>query len=275
MQIRSKFLLFIFTLIATCDFNVVCAQALSFSPTRIFFKGNPGETVTENVTVVNSGTDVYEFVTRLQDWKRDSLGTKVYFPMGTLPNSNGKTISLSSTNFSLAAGEKKSFTISMRIPESQNNSVSTNSMLFFTQANPKESGKSDAMGIGIRLSIELGVQLFYTPAEARPGEMKFLAFEYDTTINEQYKTGRLAVKFENTGDLNKDGFVRFELTNKQTGEEIKLQPIPIAIMPHNYQWVYGALTAGLSTGDYLAVAILDTGGNNDLKVAEKDIHVKK
>jgi len=194
--------------------------------------------------------------------------------MGTLPNSNAKGITLPGTNFQLNPKEKKSFTVSMVIPKA-GNSVSTNSMLFFTQTNAKAPNMEGNAGIGVKVSLELGVQLFYIPADAKKGELKFLAFEQQSTTVEQKQAEQLAVKFENTGEIPKDGFIRFELTNKQTGEEIKLKPIPIAIMPLDHQWAYCALPYALVPGEYLAVAILDAGGNNDLKVAEKDIHVKR
>jgi len=254
--------------------QMVFAQAVSFSPARIFFKGNPGETITEDITLYNSSKDTYEFIANIKDWKRDSLGTKIYFPMNVLPNSNAKNISLEGTSIKLGPGEKRSFTISMLIPK-ENSNISSNSMLFFTQTNARQATVSGANGIGIKINLELGVQLFYTPTTARVGEMKFLAFEYENKVLEQEKINRFAVKFENTGDFNKDGVIRFELTNKQTGEETKLPPISIAIMPHDQQWIYCPMLTQLTAGDYLVVAILDTGENNDLKVAEKEINVKR
>lgn len=274
MKIRTQSRFILLTIIGIFLIQMGFAQSISFSPARIFFKGNPGETVTQDITLFNSSKDTYEFIINIKDWKRDSLGTKVYFPIGVLPNSNAKNISMESTNFKLDAGEKRTFTISMLIPK-DNNNISSNSMLFFTQTNAKQPIVSGATGIGIKINLELGVQLFYTPTMAKVGEMKFLAFEYENKVLGQEKINRFAVKFENTGDFNKDGVIRFELTNKQTGEETKLPPTSIAIMPHDQQWIYCPILNPLTAGEYLVVAILDTGENNDLKVAEKEINVKR
>lgn len=274
MKIKIKFRIIVLMLAGSFLYQQAAAQALSFSPTRVYFKGNPGQTVSEVITIHNSSAEPYEFIISLEDWKRDSLGIKEYSPMSTLPNSNAKNITLPATNFQLGPKEKKSFTVSMVIPKA-GNPVATNSMLFFTQTNAKNPNMEGNAGIGVKVSLELGVQLFYTPTEAKKGELKFLAFEQQSTTVEQKPVAQLAVKFENTGEIPKDGFIRFELTNKQTGQEIKLKPTPIAIMPLDHQWAYCVLPYTLAAGDYLAVAILDAGGNNDLKVAEKDIHVKK
>ncbi|KIO76137.1 hypothetical protein TH53_16600 [Pedobacter lusitanus] len=155
------------------------------------------------------------------------------------------------------------------------NKLSSNSMLFFTQTNARLPQSEDKAGFGIRISLELGVQLFYLPNDGKPGVLNFLAFDYQTVVDQGKNLHRLAVKFENTGEINKDGYVRFELTNKETGEEIKIKPVPIAIMPKDFQWVYYTMEKELLPGEYLGVAILDAGENYNLKVAERDIHVEK
>jgi len=263
----TNYLRFLLTLLGCAYGTWAVAQQVSFSPTRIFFKGNPGETVSEAITIANTSDQPYEFVVSLADWQRDSLGKKIYAPMNTLAHSNAKHIQLSATSLRVEPGKQHTFVVSMRIPETaMEQSNASNSMLFFTQTNAQASNAKNNAGIGVKVSMELGVQLFYTPYQAEPGDLNFLSFIT--------KEKQLAIKYENTGDINKDGFVRFELTNKQTGEERKLQPIPIAIMPHNHQWVYGMLPTDLASGDYLAVAILDAGSNANLKVAEKNIHVQ-
>jgi len=263
----SNYLRFLFVLLGCTYGTLAVAQQVSFSPTRIYFKGNPGETVSEVITIANTSNQPYEFVVSLADWQRDSLGKKIYVPMNTLPHSNAQYMQLSGTSLRLDPGVQKTFTVSMRIPEApMTQHIASNSMLFFTQTNAQASNATSNTGIGVKVSMELGIQLFYTPYQADSGNLNFLSF--------MMQEKQLAVKYENTGDVNKDGFVRFELTNKQTGEERKLQPVPIAIMPHNQQWVYGTIPADLTQGDYLAVAILDVGNNADLKVAEKNIHVQ-
>jgi len=276
MKINFRYLLIF--LVSFYVYQQAAAQAVSFSPTRVFFKGNPGETVSEVITISNTSKLPYEFVTSIADWKRDSVGQKEYAEMGTMPHSNAKHIQLSGTTLQVNPGEQKSFTVSMIIPVNPSSSIASNSMLFFTQTNAQEPDMDGKSGVGVKVSMELGVQLFYTPYDSKPGDLHFLAFEKDETISDDNALNsrniRLAVKFQNTGEVNKDGFVRFELTNKQSGDEVKAKPIPIAIMPHDEQWVYYTLPHPIDEGEYLAVAILDAGNNFDLKVAEKNIHVQ-
>ncbi len=79
------------------------------------------------------------------------------------------------------------------------------------------------------------------------------------------------IHVKNTGQINKDAYVRFELTNTETGEEIPIKAVAIAMLPSSDQWVQIDLPEKLAAGRYLAVAILDAGSQYDLKIAEKEI----
>jgi len=271
---KAKFWIYVFSCLMLSGIDELMAQTISFSPTRIFFKGNPGETLSEVITVSNSGKSTYEFIVHLQDWKRDSLGNKVYAPMGTLPASNAKNIRLSETAIKLAPGEKRNFEVGITIPQEKEQGFG-NCMLFFTQTNAQVTEPKGKAGIGVKMSLEFGIQLFSIADGLKNGDLNFLAFDYHPADVSGKGHGRLAVKFENTGEINKDGFLRFELTHKTTGAEIKAKPIPITIMPADFQWIYYLMPETLPEGEYLVVAILDAGDHHNLKVAEKNIYVKK
>jgi hypothetical protein len=80
---------------------------------------------------------------------------------------------------------------------------------------------------------------------------------------------RYAVRVRNSGEISADATVRLELTDKSTGREVAVPEKKITLLPGTEQIVY--LDLPIRSGRYLAVAFLDTGDQNDLKVAEKDI----
>lgn len=244
------------------------AQGISVSPSRIFFKGEPGQTVTQVITFTNQSQTPFTFVNSVQDWNRDSIGTKVYFPLGTLEDSNGDWLSLSEPTIHLSAGQTKTVNLSIRIPEERSMEKLTHSMVFFTQV--KEQTQQQTNGLGINVLLEVGVQVYHVPAGLPAGDLEFIAFEDQGAqeINGE-SAGRMAVNIENTGKINKDAYVRFELTNMETGEEIPIKAIPIAMLPESRQWV--SFTMPNLKGRFLAVAILDAGSQYDLKIAEKEI----
>jgi len=243
-------------------------QGLSVAPSRIFFKGKPGQTVTESITFTNNSDKPFTFTSVIKDWERDSLGTKVYHPVGKLKESNGNWLSLSESTIILQPGQTKQVALNMQITKDA--TALTHSMVFFTQAN--EQKKIDTkVKIGLNVLLEVGVQVYHVPDGLLPGTLEFLAFEDRGIMKKDTALVRtMNIKVKNNGQLNKDAYVRFELTNIETGEEITIKPIAIAMLPYAVQSIHLELPGNLK-GRFLAVSILDAGSQYSLKVAEKEI----
>jgi len=264
-----RFLTILFTISLVSTLHTVMGQGFSLSPSRLFFTGNPGETVNQTLTFGNTTGKTVSYVARIQDFDRDSIGNKVYYPAGTKPASNASWISFSSSSVEVPPGENRQLVISLNIPVGSKQL--TNSMVFFTQVKEQAKKQSAKISFGVNVLIELGVQVYYTPNGLTAGEFEFLAFnDLGTHQNKEEKSRRLALKLHNNGNINKDAFIRFELTNKASGEEIKIPPTTIAMLPDATQWVYVDLPTHLK-GKFLVVALLDAGSTYDLKVAEKEI----
>jgi hypothetical protein len=275
-MIKGKHTLVRYGVILLCILNLITiwggeanGQGLSVAPSRIFFKGKPGQTVTELITFTNNSNKSFTFTSVIKDWERDSLGTKVYHPAGKLKASNGNWFSLSESTIVLEPGQTKQVALNMQI--TTNATALTQSMVFFTQAN--EQKKVDAqVKIGLNVLLEVGVQVYHVPDGLSPGTLEFLAFD-DRGIKKKDAAlvRTMSIKVKNNGQLNKDAYVRFELTNIETGEEITIKPIAIAMLPHAVQSIHLELPGNLK-GRYLAVSILDAGSQYSLKVAEKEIN---
>ncbi|QRY58239.1 fimbrial biogenesis chaperone [Sphingobacterium siyangense] len=246
-------------------------QGISVSPSRIFFKGEAGQTVSQAITFSNTSASALNFVASLKDWDRDSLGNKVYYPPGRQSASNATWLSLSESTIHLNPGETKRINLSIAIPNDPKSKQLTNSMLFFTQV--KEQQGAIATGLNVNVVVEIGIQVYHLPAGLAGGELEFLAFEdkgfIDLGIEQRVR--RMQVKVKNTGKINKDAYVRFELTNTETGEETPVKAVAMAMLPNAEQWIKIDLPGKLVTGHYLAIAILDAGSQYDLKIAEKEI----
>jgi len=265
MKILS--LLFFFNLVLSLQHKAL-GQGFSVAPSRISLTGNPGQTVTQAVNFTNSSAVPLTFSSNIQDWDRDSVGVKVYYPRNTRPASNASWLTMSSNSVTIQPGQSHQLILSMTIPS--NATTLTHSMVFFKQVKEQLPKKDNVTRLGVNVLIEVGIQVYYTPPGLSQGELNFLAFE-DRGIQETpTKTRQVALKIQNTGKVNKDGFVRMELTNKDTGEEIKVDAVTLAILPERTQWVIFNLPISLK-GKFLAVALLDAGPDYDLKVAEKEI----
>ncbi|WP_152620239.1 COG1470 family protein [Pedobacter lusitanus] len=248
---------------------------IGISPSRLFFEGKPGETVSQVLSLSNSGTRPFEFALSLKDWKRDSVGGKIYEVPGKFPHSNAKQVKLNESTIVINPGESKKVSVYMEIPKFSTDSTSTNSILYFTQTTA-EPQKTENPAIGIKVAYEYGIQLFYTPYGTKTGDLEFQEFSYKEALSGKQKR-QLIIKYKNTGNINKTAMLKIELTNQKTGEEIKITPHDLAIMPQDTQLVYIDLPENVTSGDYLIIAMLDSDSNpnhNNIKVAKKTIHVK-
>jgi hypothetical protein len=247
------------------------AQTISVAPSRVFFTGNPGETVTQAISFYNPSADSISFITRIDDWERDSTGVKKYYPGSTLPGSNAENLMLSANTISVPPYSTREVIVSLAIPTVQEKNRQTHSMVFFKQVKKQKNGLQPKGSIGLNILLEVGVQIYYTPYGSSAGDINIVAFNDDGLIIKGKDTLRkVALKIKNTGDINKDANIRFELTNKSSGAEIKIDPVAVAMLPGATQWVYACLPGNLQ-GAYVALAIIDAGPSYDLKVAQKDI----
>ncbi|CAM3966915.1 hypothetical protein FLSI110296_06115 [Flavobacterium sinopsychrotolerans] len=243
------------------------AQGVSMSPTRLFFTGKPGEVVSQNVVMHNGSENDYIFNINLKDWKREEDGTKVYFEPGILKQSSSAWISTLETNINLPAKSTQEVLVTMRIPADASTVEISNSMLFFTQIGKQKDELKLDKGIGIIALFEFGLHVYYTPPESKTISLDIISIE--TLPKQADNSQAVAIRLFNDGTVVNDASVELELTNTISGEEIKLMPINISMMPGTHQTITHRLPEHLK-GKYSGVVIVKMAGSNDLRVGEKD-----
>ncbi|WP_228388355.1 Fn3-like domain-containing protein [Chryseobacterium sp. CBo1] len=257
--------LFIFIILTGS--SSILAQSISMSPTRLFFTGNPGEKVAQTVTLQNSSDKDYVFNLNYKDWAREEDGNKVYLEAGSSKTSNAAWVSTLENAITVPAKSTKEIVVTMHIPANASKFDVTNSMLFFTQLPQQADQARIQNGIGIITLFEVGLHIFYTP----PGNhTKSLDITNISELNNENAANRkVAVSIHNDGNTINDATVEFELTNTDSGKEIKLPAISISMFPNTNQVVQFSLPENIS-GNYLGVAIIKMAGSNDLRVGEKN-----
>lgn len=242
------------------------AQGVSVSPPRLFFSGNPGETIQLPLIFDNSADTDYVFEAHLKDWNRDIQGEKIYFKESSLEASNASWISLEENTIQIPARTSKEILVTLKIPLEASSEAVTNSMLFFTQIKKTEDVQEQKMGLGIITLLEFGIHIYYTPAKNSNRSLDIVGIDL---IEEQRQ---MKVSIENDGNLVNDASVDLELTHLETGEEIFLPSRPVSMMPEALQEVSFHLPEHLK-GSYLAVVIVRMAGTKDLRVGEKRIEL--
>jgi len=261
---RKFIQLFIFFILTGS--SSILAQSISMSPTRLFFTGNPGEKVSQTVTLQNSSDKDYVFNLNYKDWSREEDGNKIYLDAGSSKTSNAAWVSTLENSVTVPARSTKEIVVTMKIPANAPKSV-TNSMLFFTQLPQQADQARIQNGIGIITLFEVGLHIFYTP----PGnQTKSLDITNISEVNSDNAVSKkVAVTIHNDGNTINDATVEFELTNTDSGKEIKLPAISISMLPDTNQVVQFSLPENIS-GNFLGVAIIKMAGSNDLRVGEKN-----
>ncbi len=273
-MIRKSILALIFGIGLCPVLHRAQAQGLSVSPSRMFFTGNSGKVVSQQLELRNNGSATVALKGSVKDWQRDSLGEKVYTEPGTVPTSNARWLEVVPDLVEIPPGGKANITVFMHIPDGAPAGGVTNSMLFFTQLNEQKAYTQNVQGhqIGINIKLEMGIHVYYTPGMKVRKQLDFVAFE-DRGIKPGTADSlqRLAVKIKNSGEVVADGHIRLELTDKDTGEEIKYPGRSISLLPGAEQVVFLDIRPLKGHKHVLAVALLDCGPETDLKVAEKEL----
>ncbi|RYZ93455.1 MAG: hypothetical protein EOP47_29500 [Sphingobacteriaceae bacterium] len=271
MNSRCFFTLFILMELS----NILLAQSVSISPSRVFLTGEAAQELSQQIILSNPSDNPVIFTSSFKDWKRDSIGEKHYFAPNTMPLSNASWVEVTPNVVTIPAKSSVNITIGMHVPSVlPNKNAVTNSMLFLTQINEQQAklktgGANPKIGVSVKL--EFGIHVYFTPQGTVNKNLDFVAVDYkgQQTINNK-KTRRIAVKIKNTGNVVTDGFLRFDITNQVTGDEVKIDPKAISMMPGDEQIIYTDLPVTLK-GKYVLVALLDGGEETSLKVAKKEL----
>lgn len=252
-------------------FKSFAQGSLAASPARLFFDGAAGQTTMQTVRLSNSGNAPIIVKASLQDWERDSVGTKVYYPAGKLSHSNAGWLKFSPEVVELQPGQEQTVAVTMIVPAGASQTEVKNCMLFFTQVNEqKAAGTQGQKQLVISVRFEVGIHVYYTPPALTKKELNVIAFEDRGRVQTQegiFK--RLALIVKNTGEINADARIHLEVTDAGSGEEFKFADKPIAMLPGARQVVYIDIPDKLAGRKLVAVAMLDSGVASDLKVAEK------
>jgi len=255
--------------------NVFAQVGISAAPMNLVFDNNSGTTKSYTVTVSNPTARILEAGISLADWDRDSTGDIRLYKPGTLSSSCANLIKvLPSTNFLIQPYEKKDFTVMMDLSSARVDSAK-NCMLFFTQLNTqKGANTTNGVGIGVNLTVRLGVQIFYNVPTATKKNIEIERFMEDTAkIKDSSIRKNVLLTLKNTGDIETDGKVKFELLNLKTGDKIDLPEAKFYTLPTAKRVLKVGIPAKIKKGNYSITALVDYGPEMELKIGEMEIEL--
>ncbi|RBL92463.1 hypothetical protein DF182_07740 [Chitinophaga flava] len=245
---------------------VYAQSGLAAAPMQLKFDANTGATQTQKVILSNPSKGPVMVAAEFSDWYRDSTGNIIYRLPSSLPAScSGWLKIFPASQFVLQPGELKEVTVMLSMP-SDALKESTNSMLTFTQLNKQQV--MSQQGILINLAVRVGIQIYNVPPGVHIKDVDIDQFT-DTLFKGEKVVGKqLFLRLRNSGELSAEGKASIELTHKETGAKTALPSVPFYTLPGAVRQISIPLADSLPPGRYSAVALVDYGEDQELRVGE-------
>lgn len=252
--------------------SVANAQRVNINPTTLTFNAAPGESSSQTITISNISNEKQVFQLSLGDWLRDSLGNHQYLKAGTLSRSCANWIKLDNSFIEIEPRVSKDIRITLNAPTDSLLLKEMKWAMLFVQNvkeqenHHKKKGKVNAV---INEIFRFGIHLYQVP----PGVNRFEAKAIDLRPDKAIK-GTYNFLIRNTGNIMLQCRARLELTNMETGEEIKLDVVEFPLFPEAKRMIPLSLPGTLKKGRYSALAMLEYHEDMPLEAIETTIEVK-
>lgn len=219
-----------------------------------------GTSYTDSFSVSNVGTKPENITISLVDWNRKTNGEHRYFDAGTLPHSLANWIEFSPIRFELKGGESQEVKFSIAIPKGEEG---THWTMFLVEGAPEviTTGKEGKSLFSVTATVAYGIKIYQT--DAATAQRKGKIINLDTGFSKSKETEiKVKIEFENTGNthLEPEGQVEIRNEKGETVATVDIKRFPI--LPGAKRMLEIPFKEkNLQPGRYLALAVLDFGGN--------------
>lgn len=254
-------------------FTISCSTlsaVISVSSMLIELEIPPGETYIGSLRINNPGQELEEVEVRVADWNMTADGLTHFFKAGTLPQSLARWIEFSPIRFELKGGETREVKYIVTIPEGEEG---THWAILFVKGSPKLfTEKSEKGQFIVRTSFGFGIKIYQTDPNMATREGRIT--NMDIVKTGERSSLKVKLEFENTGDVHVKAKGRVGLRDEmgETVDQIEIKRFHILpgtkrILELPYE------EEKLSRGKYLALAIIDFGGDY-LVAAQRKFEIK-
>lgn len=234
-------------------------SGLSVSPARLFFHSNASRH-TQQITLTNTVNAPVRWVISLQDWDRDTLGRKNFYPPGSRPQSCAAALQIIPNEVEIPAGGMATVSVSLKndVP-----AASGHAMIMINEAPENEAlrkGEQRQASISVKAAFAIHVYLVNDTASRR---LEIEDFRYNAAAGRQ-----LELSIRNNGGQPLDTRISITVTDRASNREWKLPDVSSATLPGAYRTSLFHLPEEIPAGSYLVIGTADSGDDLPLKVAE-------
>ena len=248
----------------------VNAQGLEVSPVRLAFDLEASSTQTETITVRNTSSKKEIYTIGTADWYLDEIGDIVRQDAGENANSCADWMTFTPALVELEPNESAQVQVTLNVPSGE--SISKWALINVTRQEEQTAPQADQdLTMGIIFNQQISVLVTQDPISNKNAVAKISKFG-----EAQSAEGKRAfeVTAENSGEKILDCMMFLMISNMETAEERKLDPIAFRVLPGGKRDAQLELPADLAKGNYLVAAVLDFGPDYPLEGAQMEIEVK-
>lgn len=228
---------------------------IGVSTLSVDFTLAPGEGSTGAIEVFNNGKDPRQFTLQLADYDRNTECGLVLLSAGTHPRSLARFISVSTVVFSLSPSQSQQIRYNVTIPDDQRGPLWV--ALVLTSPIPAtSSAQPTPITIGAAEQFIIKVRRTDPTNAINLGRLT----EAQVLLPEEGRPLRVFIDYENIGTTFQQpkGEVRFINAKGDTVAKVDIQPFPM--LPGGHCRLEIPLEQRLAPGDYVALVIIDFGG---------------
>ncbi len=238
------------------------AADIGISPPRLELTLEPGETVTETITLLTDAIQEQQIQVLVEDFTLDPKGDLSTLPPGSLEYSASNWFQPELTDFVIAGGEGQQFRLSVTVPDDTSLAGTYQGMVFFTVVPPP----TETSGIGVVTTARIGLAVYVTIISTEQGGSELVDFF-------QEEDGSLTFAVANTGNTVMRLAGRIELRNEAGETKYVLEVPDVPVLRESEREVTLELPEDMEPGFYTALALVEDS-RSGLLVGDLEFEVK-
>jgi len=224
----------------------------------------PGGSFTGGFEVINNSEQPREFTVELKDYDRNIEGGLVLLNPGTHPRSLAKFLSFTPAQFTLAPTQKQVITFKVEIPATERGphwaALAITSPAPSSGAQPPPPpGQQPSIPVTIGTAEQFIVKIRHTDPTNAVNRGRIVSVQ--ALLPERDKPLRIVVEYENTGTTFQIAKTQLRIVNAKGEIVVQKKAEDMALLPGGKQRLEIPVTEKLPSGTYLALAIIDFGGD--------------
>lgn len=225
----------------------------------------PGGSFAGAYEVINNSQQPRKFTVEIKDYDRNLEGGLVLLPPATHPRSLAKFLSVTPTEFTLAPGQKRTISFTVQIPNTERGPNWAAIVVTSLYGSPAPQGpqtdqqQQPPIGVQIGTAEQFVTKIRRTDPTNAVNRGRILSVR--ALLPERDKPLRIVTEYENYGTTFQQLKVELRVINAK-GEVVRQRQLSdVVLLPGGKQRIEIPVTPALGSGTYLALVIIDFGGD--------------